>query len=276
MHLVGTLRPNLSWLNLKCLTGSQTIQVERKGPWCSVKKLRESVSQTPRNLYENMANGIPRGPQDRKNSFSLERMKKPFPHARNFHSRLKFHSLEIKGRFRKRVVLANVPSFRFSFRGNIRRNHLFGNHPFANPQKGSLGDKRAVSKGWFWRTYPRSGFRSGGTSAETTLLKPPFATPDSFSVWQFHSRLKISIPGPVFLRSERGPEWNLHSRLKVFIPYWSLIFSILPLEIEFFSILGPSGFSSGWNCGIFHLGLLRFYWKDSDLGSQMQIPASQA
>ena len=31
---------------------------------------------------------------------------------------------EIKGRFRKRVVLANVPSFRFSFRGNIRRNHL--------------------------------------------------------------------------------------------------------------------------------------------------------
>ena len=27
---------------------------------------------------------------------------------------------EIKGRFRKRVVLANVPSFRFSFRGNIR------------------------------------------------------------------------------------------------------------------------------------------------------------
>ena len=35
---------------------------------------------------------FPRGPGDRKNSFSLERMKKkkkPFPHARNFHSRLK-------------------------------------------------------------------------------------------------------------------------------------------------------------------------------------------
>ena len=52
---------------------------------------------------------------------------------------------EIKGRFRKRVVLANVPSFRFSFRGNIRRNHPFGNHPFVNTKKGSLGDKRAVS-----------------------------------------------------------------------------------------------------------------------------------
>ena len=30
------------------------------------------------------------------------------------------------------MVLANVPSFRFSFRGNIRRNHPFGNHPFGN------------------------------------------------------------------------------------------------------------------------------------------------
>ena len=66
---------------------------------------------------------------------------------------------EINWRFRKRVVLANVPSFRFSFRGNmrtyprsgfrffpgehpnvpsfrfsfqgnIRQNHHFGNHPF--------------------------------------------------------------------------------------------------------------------------------------------------
>ena len=45
---------------------------------------------------------------------------------------------EIKGRFRKRVVLANVPSFQFSFRGNMR-------------------------------TYPRSGICSGGTS-ECTLV----------------------------------------------------------------------------------------------------------
>ena len=61
---------------------------------------------------------------------------------------------ETKGRFRKRVVLANVasfwsfvpgehanvPSFRFSFWGNIRM-------------------------------YPRSGFRSGGTSAKPPFLK---------------------------------------------------------------------------------------------------------
>ena len=49
---------------------------------------------------------------------------------------------EIKGRFRKRVVLANVPSFR----GNIRRNHPFGNLPFANPRKGGwkLFLKRAL------------------------------------------------------------------------------------------------------------------------------------
>ena len=44
---------------------------------------------------------------------------------------------------------ANVPSFRFSFRGNIRM-------------------------------YPHSGFRSGGTFAKTTLLETTFlSTPDS-------------------------------------------------------------------------------------------------
>ena len=86
---------------------------------------------------------------------------------------LKFIHWEIKGRFRKRVVLANVPSFRFSFRGNIRRNHPFGNHPFVNTKKGHWEIKGRFLKGWFWRTCPRSGFRSGGTSAETTLLRTP-------------------------------------------------------------------------------------------------------
>ena len=69
---------------------------------------------------------------------------------------------ETKGRFRKRVVLANVPSFRFSFRGNmrtyprsglrsnvpsfrfsfrgsIRQNHPFGKPPFSQPQKKDWG-----------------------------------------------------------------------------------------------------------------------------------------
>ena len=60
---------------------------------------------------------------------------------------------EKKGRFCKRVVLANVPSFRFSFRENMR-------------------------------TYPRCGFHSEGTSELYTLVpvfvlgehppKPPF------------------------------------------------------------------------------------------------------
>ena len=74
--------------------------------------------------------------------------------SHSFVTLLLFIHWETKGQFRKRVVLANVPSFRFSFRGNIR-------------------------------TYPRSGFRSrgrfectlvpvfvpGGTSAKTTLFK---------------------------------------------------------------------------------------------------------
>ena len=56
---------------------------------------------------------------------------------------------ETRGRFRKRVVLANVPSFWFSFQGNMRM-------------------------------YPRSGLRSGGTSAKTTLLETTLlATPEN-------------------------------------------------------------------------------------------------
>ena len=61
--------------------------------------------------------------------------------------------------------MANVPSFRFSFRGNIRRNHPFGNHPFANHQKGSLVRKRAVSKRAVLANVPSFRYpRSGGTS----------------------------------------------------------------------------------------------------------------
>ena len=96
-----------------------------------------------------------------------------FVHEKNFGLKnfgLIFH-WEIKGRFRKRVVLANVPSFRFSFRGNIRRNHPFGNHPFANPRKFSLGDKRAVSKRVVLANVPSFRFSFRGTSAETTLLE---------------------------------------------------------------------------------------------------------
>ena len=61
----------------------------------------------------------------------------------------------------------------------------------------------------------------------------------SFSVWNFHSRLKFSIPGLGFLRpeSQRGSEWKNHSRLKISFCIESLIFSILPLEIENFSPL---------------------------------------
>ena len=67
---------------------------------------------------------------------------------------VRHRSLGDKGRFRKRVVLANVPSFRFSFRGNMRTYPRSG---FSF--RGNI------------RTYPRSGFRSGGTSAKTTLVE---------------------------------------------------------------------------------------------------------
>ena len=144
---------------------------------------------------------------------------------------------EIKGRFRKRVVLANVPSFRFSFLGNIRRNHPFGNHPFVNTKKGHWEIKGRFLKGWFWRTYPRSGFRSGGTSAKTTLLEttllgspenyrePPDVGPAPTALWRaslprqvedaslkpqpFPPTLPSSSPRPLgsFYDAQEGAAW---------------------------------------------------------------------
>ena len=84
--------------------------------------------------------------------------------------------------------MANVPSFRFSFRGNIRQNHPFGNHPFVNTKKAHWEIKGRFPKGWFWRMYPRSGFRSGGTSAKTTLLETTLLrTPDYLTMQTRHS-----------------------------------------------------------------------------------------
>ena len=61
---------------------------------------------------------------------------------------------------------------------------------------------------------------------------------------KFHSRLKITIPNPFFSAAREGPGMKSHSRLKVSFRIESLIFSIWPLEIDFFSILGPSGFGT--------------------------------
>ena len=83
---------------------------------------------------------------------------------------------EIKGRFRKRAVLANVPSFRFSFRGNIRRNRPFGNHPFVNTKKGHWEIKGRFQKGGFGKGTLVPVFVPGEHPPkllETTLLRTP-------------------------------------------------------------------------------------------------------
>ena len=77
------------------------------------------------------------------------------------------------------------------------------------------------------------------------LYKNPTVIPPrskfSFSLENFFLGLKFtfplehSIPGPVFLRPGRGPEWKNHSRLKVSFRIESLIFSTLPLKIDFFN-----------------------------------------
>ena len=66
-----------------------------------------------------------------------------------------------KGQFRKRVALANVPSFWFSFRGNMRK------YPHSGFRSGGN-----------IRMYLRSGCRSGGNIRQNHPFgKPPFRKP---------------------------------------------------------------------------------------------------
>ena len=56
----------------------------------------------------------------------------------------------------------------------------------------SLGDKRAVFvKGWFWRMYPHSGFRSGGTCTRTPV--PVFVPGEHPNVPLFRFSLRGKI-----------------------------------------------------------------------------------
>ena len=61
----------------------------------------------------------------------------------------------------------------------------------------------------------------------------------SFSVWNFHSRLKTSILSLVFLWPERGSEWKSPFSIENSIPYWKLDFNIASRD-WIFSILGPA------------------------------------
>ena len=79
---------------------------------------------------------------------------------------------EIKGRFRKKGGFGErtlVPVF---VPGEHPPKPPFWKPPFCQPPKRVIGRlKGRFPKGWFWRTFPRSGFRSGGTPAENTLLE---------------------------------------------------------------------------------------------------------
>ena len=85
----------------------------------------------------------------------------------------------------------------------------------------------------------------------------------SFSVWNVHSRLKISIPSLGFLRPERGPEWKKTFSIEYFsFRIESLIFFNIASRDWIFWILGPSGMGVGshgggfpiWTCPSFSLG----------------------
>ena len=75
----------------------------------------------------------------------------------------------------------------------------------------------------------------------------PPRTKFSFSLEIFILSLKFSFsienfnPRPCFSAARERPEWNFHSRLKISFRIESLIFSISPLEIDFFQSWGPLG-----------------------------------
>ena len=68
---------------------------------------------------------------------------------------------EIKGRFRKRVVLANVPSFRFSFQGNLRTyprsGFCSGEHPNVASFRGNIRQDHPFGKPPFWQSRRAEG-----------------------------------------------------------------------------------------------------------------------
>ena len=80
------------------------------------------------------------------------------------------HHWETKGRFRKRVVLANVPSFQLSFRGNVR-----------------MYPRSGFRSGGNIRMYPRSGFSFRGNILQNhPFRKPPCCQPPVCGLKDLH------------------------------------------------------------------------------------------
>ena len=126
---------------------------------------------------------------------------------------------EIKGRFRKRVVLANVPSFRFSFLWEHPPKPPFWKPPSCQHQKGSLGDKRAVSKRVVLANVPsfRFSFR-GNIRQNHPFGNHPFANPRLLFV-SVSNRLNLILILPL----RRGCGCNsLFNWLKIRLVCWLL------------------------------------------------------
>ena len=137
--------------------------------------------------------------------------------------------------------MANVPSFRFSFRGNIRRNHPFGNHPFVNTKKAHWEIKGRFRKRVVLANIPsfRFSFRPG-TSAKITLLETTlFRTTMAF--WYpfcFGTLLESSSRVPPERDSKVTQKCDPESLLSEFKSLWGR-----SARGAFGSLLGQSFFS---------------------------------
>ena len=100
--------------------------------------------------------------------------------------------------------------------------------------------------GGLWSTQRARGSKKIILARTHEKIIPP-RTKFSFSleiiilVWKFHSRLKISIPNPVFFAAREGPGMKKPFSIENFIPYSKLDFFNMASRDWIFSILGPSG-----------------------------------
>ena len=106
--------------------------IRKAGEGCSCRFLKRSQGQGPGQCRPKVPDRFAFPGARKPKSYSISQFGKNFPEIFP-RSPPRVSHRETKGRFRKRVVLANVPSFRFSFQGNIRQNHPFGKPPFCEP-----------------------------------------------------------------------------------------------------------------------------------------------
>ena len=113
----------LKTLTCRGLRVGPSNQVSFEPGFGAYKTLMQKINVAFSRVFPSFCSSEPGGPKDRKNSFSLDRLKKPFPHARINHSRLKFSFLVRKFDSRSKISIPG-PVFLQPGRGQIEKTIL--------------------------------------------------------------------------------------------------------------------------------------------------------